>query len=321
MNKKISVKKKLLYSLILLVIVFVAAFFVYAAIARINVDRFTYIRLEDMKKERDYINLRGVDIHYEQYGKDQGKNILLVHGFAGSTLSYQNNVKALAQENTVYAIDLKGYGFSQKDIDGSYTLEEQSWIVSEFIEEKNLDPVIAVGHSMGSTVVLLSYDREPEKFEKLVLIASAGLSSSPNVLSRFISQAILDIIYFNFIVNENNFIDSLSSAFYDDAFVDSQVIANYKTPFRIENANKAFLRIVRDADDYGIRPILEKISIPTLIIWGREDGWIDVENAYLFHEIIDGSTLNIIDKAGHLPMEEQPEEANRIILDFIRLGK
>jgi hypothetical protein len=52
MNKKISVKKKLLYSLILLVIVFVAAFFVYAAIARINVDRFTYIRLEDMKKEK-----------------------------------------------------------------------------------------------------------------------------------------------------------------------------------------------------------------------------------------------------------------------------
>jgi pimeloyl-ACP methyl ester carboxylesterase len=246
---------------------------------------------------------------------------LLVHGFAGSTLSYQNNVKALAQENTVYAIDLKGYGFSQKDIDGSYTLEEQSWIVSEFIEEKNLDPVIAVGHSMGSTVVLLSYDRDPEKFEKLVLIASAGLSSSPNVLSRFISQAILDIIYFNFIVNENNFIDSLSSAFYDDAFVDSQVIANYRTPFRIENANKAFLRIVRDADDYEIRPILEKISIPTLIIWGREDGWIDVENAYLFHEIIDGSTLNIIDKAGHLPMEEKPEEANKIILDFIRLRK
>ncbi len=319
MNKKISVKKKFLYSLILLSVILMASFFVYAAIARISVNRFTDISFEDLKKEKEYISLRGVDIHYEQFGEDQGQNILLVHGFGGSTLSYKNNVKALAQENKVYAIDLKGYGFSQKDIDGSYTLEEQSRIVLAFIEEKNLDPVVAVGHSMGSTVVLLSYDKEPEKFEKLVLIASAGLSSSPNVFSRFISQAILDIIYLNFIINENNFVDSLSSAFYDNSYVDSQIIENYRRPFQIKNANKAFLRIVKDSDDYEIRPILEKISIPTLIIWGREDGWIDVENAYLFHEVINGSVLYIIDEAGHLPMEEKPDEANKILLDFIRL--
>ncbi len=317
LNKRLRAKNKILFCLAVFVMLSTVSFLIYAAFARIHVNRFTNINFEDLKRNKEYISLRGAEIHYEQYGESRNNNILLVHGFGGSTLSYKNNIAALAKENTVYAIDLKGYGFSQKDINGSYTLEEQSKIVSAFIEAKNLDNLIAVGHSMGATVVLLSYDREPEKFEKLVLIAGAGLSSSPNLFSRFISQTVLDIIYLHFILNEKNFIRSLSSAFYDNSYVDQKVIEDYRRPFRIKNANKAFLRIMRDSDNYEIKPILEKINIPTLIIWGREDEWIDLENAYLFHEIIDDSILKIIEDAGHLPMEEKYEQTNKILLDFI----
>jgi pimeloyl-ACP methyl ester carboxylesterase len=315
--EKRTLKRRTVSGLVFLVTLIVASIFIFSAVARIRVAIFTDLTFEDLKPGRDYVRLRGAEIHFEQYGDENNKDILLIHGFGGSTLSYKNNIAELSRNHNVFALDLKGYGYSERNLSGSYTLEEQSRIVLDFIKTQGLDDLTAVGHSMGSTVLLLCYEKEPHLFQELVLISSSGLSEAPSFFSGLVSQAIVDVIYFESIVKEERFIAFLSSAFYDNTYVDSTVIDDYRRPFKVKDTNKVLLRIIKDSRGYDIKPVLEKINIPTLIIWGRLDEWVSIEDGYLFNEMIKGSVLEVIDDAGHLPMEEKAEVVNRLLIEFI----
>ncbi len=294
------------------------AFFSYWGYVSNKINLFAATDFKSIQANNEFISLRGAEIHYVQEGRGQ-KTIILVHGLGGGAFTFRNNISALANKGyKVYAIDLKGFGLSEKVIGSDYSHTEQAKILLDFMEKKGIAKATVAGHSMGGRVALIAYDMKPQNFESIILIDSAGLeNNSPAFYSSLISQPIVDILYYNIFVKEKNFRQFLSSAFYSSDFVDPEVIRLYIESFKIKGANKAFLSIIKSNNTYDIESVLKKIDIPVLIIWGRHDGWINPESAYRFNLLIKGSEIAFIDNAGHVSMEEQSEAVNNKIIEFL----
>ena len=302
-----------------LAIVCLAAFFIYWAFASVQINRFLTLDFDSIKTGGSYIKIRGADIHYIEAGKGNN-HVLLVHGFGGGAFTFKNNIDFLAESGfKVYAIDLKGFGYSERIKNSDHSHIEQAKIILEFIDKKGIEKVSAAGHSMGGRVILIAYDIDPGKFEKIILIDSAGLEQNRSrFFSRILSQPIVDIIYYNLFLDRDSFTAFLSTAFYRKEYLSDSVIYAYLEPYRIKGSNKAYASIIKGNVDYNIESVLQKINIPALVIWGAEDTWIDLSQAYRFSSLLKNSKLEIIENAGHLPMEEKPDIFNIKVLEFLK---
>jgi 2-hydroxymuconate-semialdehyde hydrolase len=314
-NKKRKIALIIVFSIIGLLIV---AFFSYWGHTSQKINQFAATDFKSIQANQDFITLRGAEIHYVQKGSGE-RTIILVHGLGGGAFTFRNNIDALADKGyKVYAIDLKGFGLSEKVIGSDYSHIEQAKILLDFMEKKGIEKATVAGHSMGGRVALIAYDMKPQNFENIILIDSAGLeNNSPAFYNSLVTQPIVDILYYNIFVKEKNFRKFLSSAFFNSDFVSPEVIRLYLEPFKIKNANKAFLSVLKSNSAYDIESVLKKIDIPVFILWGRNDGWISLESAYRFNLLIKGSELAVIDNAGHVSMEEQPEAVNKKIIEFL----
>jgi pimeloyl-ACP methyl ester carboxylesterase len=132
--------------------------------------------LDDSWGERQVFDYHGVKINYYEAG--QGPPVILLHGIGACTYTWRYLAPALVADHRVFAIDLKGYGLSDKPEDGKYAMSDQADLVAEFIRTRDLHDLVLVGHSMGGGVTLMTYFKvrqdDPARIKKLVLIDSAG---------------------------------------------------------------------------------------------------------------------------------------------------
>jgi pimeloyl-ACP methyl ester carboxylesterase len=332
-----SFSKKLRISIIAIVsfiILLAVIFFSYWAFAVSRINSFAVFEPQKMQIEGSFIELREADIYYTEdkakidyNGAPQtpAQNIILVHGLGGGAFTYRHNTDALADAGfNVYAIDLKVFGYSERALKSDYSHIEQAEILLEFMEKKDIEKAIVAGHSMGGKIALIAYDKKPGKFEKIILIDSAGLEGTEGrqnngpAYSGALPQAVVDILYYNLFLNSDRFRNFLSSAFNDDGYFDEEVISYYLEPFKVKNTNLAYRYILKGNVPYDIKRVLKNIDIPVLIIWGDNDQWISVEHAHAFNNHIKGSQLEIIEDAGHVPMEEQAGAFNDIVTRFLK---
>ena len=320
-NKKDKNKRKrkiVIISVVSVVLILLLLFFTYYIYTYIQVKDFTDLELDSTVAEGQFIRLRGSDVHYIEKG-DGNRNLILIHGIGSGSFSFENNIDFLADAGfKVHAIDLKGFGYSERVIDSDHSHQEQARIVIEFMNKKGIETATLAGHSMGGRVILIAYDFDPEKFENIILIDSAGLEQMQfSGVMKFFTQPFVDILYFNLFVNRQNFKNFLSSAFYDKESVDDNVVDRYWMPFKIKDTNRVYLSILKGNTYHDIEAVLKKINIPVLIIWGEQDTWISVDNAYRFSELLPNCSVVVIPGAGHVPMEEKPEAVNRAIIEFL----
>jgi len=297
--------------------------FIYYRYVVFRVNKFINIDLNQIKTEGSLIKLRGVNIHYVERG-NKGKSIIFIHGLGANIFTFRYGIEELSKYHKVYVLDLKGHGYSERMLNSDYTLIEQARILLDFITKKKIGKVVAIGHSMGGEIVLLAYGLCPDKFEKLVLIDGFGFRNRFRFILTFVNYQIINVMYYHFFVKKSNFIKILRTLIYNNSFINENIIVNYLTPFRIKNSNKVFLKIIKGFTNglnrYNIKTFLESINIPTLIIWGKNDKWINVDSAYGFNNYIKNSSLEIIDEAGHDSIEEKHQVVNKILIDFINIG-
>lgn len=218
----------------------------------------------------------------------------------------------------VWAIDLLGFGSSDKPINAPYGLDLFVDQIQAFMDSKGIPSAHFVGNSMGGGVSIGVALQAPNRVKSLTLIASMGFPmqlpfffkmarTSPSIAKPLISRsliktAIRDIIYKK---------DSLSE----------QQIDAYWMPFTQPGGKEAFLELLRMFDNDLLEKMsasLKKISCPVLIIWGDHDSLIPVTHAKLFQQAIPHAELLIIKDCGHIPQEEEPDSVNARLLDFLQ---
>jgi pimeloyl-ACP methyl ester carboxylesterase len=251
-----------------------------------------------------------------------GDVLVLVHGFGGSTYSWRNVIRAQASKYRVIALDLPGFGFSDKPVNDPqlYAHQQQAATVAAFLDTLKVDQVSIAGHSMGGAVALLFALQYPQRVRNLILVDAAvrdkpGPSAPPIALfvqklpgvSAAVSRAF---------ASRKNGEKMLRSALYRKEVATPALLEGYVTPNMYHLSSKLMMA-VSEARSSATKPRLGEIRAPTLIIWGQHDPWISIKTAYVLQKGIVGSKLVVSPVSGHLPQEEDVDLFNHAMTSFL----
>ncbi len=281
------------------------------------------VSFEDYKTEipnseySEFAEINGVRIHYQEKG--EGTPLVLVHGYTSFAYTWKDVFEPLSKSFRVIAVDLKGFGFSEKPA-GDYTKRAQSVLVKGLLDHLKIEKTWLAGNSMGGDVSINVALQYPEVVKGLILIDSAGVkfeSKSPSASSSF------NIPFFGrafaalALTSDKLVRGGLERSYYDDSKITDEDVKIYHLPLNSVNGQRAAAFAVQQWDLYPIEKDLGNINCPTLIIWGAEDEVIPLEKGRKMNSLIKNSEMIVYEKTGHLPQEETPEKVAKDIKSFI----
>lgn len=256
-------------------------------------------------------------VHTEQAGS--GEPILLLHGFGGSTYTWRKVMPALAESHRVIAIDLNGFGYTQRPKSReSYTREGQEKLVLGVMDALGLDRAHVFGHSYGGGLSLFIASRHPERFRTLVLVDSSAPTYANDRRSRAASFRPLNNLFVrSFALRPGTIRKALEHSYYDDSLVTPELVQAYLDRLQIEGVSDAYYGLTAPVRSPQERVDLAKIDVPALVLWGAHDKLIDPEAGRRSSQVLPQGEFVLLAKSGHLPMEEEPEEFLRAVLPFL----
>ena len=274
-------------------------------------------------KESHYINVNNVELHYREWKPDSVKgNIMLIHGFSGSTFSWRKNTDTLVKCGyRVVAVDLPPFGYSsrQKGINHSSSYNAALlWKLADTLGGKNW---ILVGHSMGASVAGAMAAMRPSNTSKLVLVDGAFGGTTKQKRASFsgwiISSGPIKRLA-EFVANKKFFTykkikELLESAYSGPA--DSLDVVGYLAPFKIKKTASGIMEMGRAYEVESLS--LNALTMPTIAIWGKNDKWIPLKSGEQFIKKKTDAELFVIDGAGHCPMETHSSEFNKTLIRFL----
>jgi pimeloyl-ACP methyl ester carboxylesterase len=267
--------------------------------------------------------LAGASVHVRQIGDHrwsyleagQGPLIVLVHGFTGSKENWLPVMRGLAKTHRVIAVDLPGWGESERQASAGYGPSAQVERLAVFLAALKEPPTLLVGHSMGGQIVGLLAARHPELVDRILLMSSAGVKFEENEFGRdvlagrnpfeVLTRAELQR-YFDIVFMEPPFVPWPAS----EALVRRR---------RVDAAfeQKVLDSIGRGPEAFMLESELGRIQAPVLLLWCRNDRVIDVSAAEVFHQHLATSRTVLLAGCGHMPMMAQPDNVVEAIAAFL----
>ena len=299
---------------------FIATIFVLFSIVILFIINITNdIPLEELKtefknKNSRFIEVDGTFVHYVDEG--EGIPIILLHGTGASLHTWDLWAERLKDKYRVLRITLPGFGLSGPRSDKKYKIKDYVNLLESFVEKIGVEKFYLAGNSLGGSIAWLYTSFYDKKVKKLILINSSGFEFDevPFVIRIARNN------YLNFLIKKASpkFLikKSLKEVYFNDNFISKSIINRYYKLNLREGNRQAFIeRALINFTDHTSR--LKKIKSPTLVLWGKNDEWINVKFAQKFKKMIKNSSVSIMNDTGHIPMEEKPYESLKIIEDFL----
>jgi pimeloyl-ACP methyl ester carboxylesterase len=311
--------KKFLRLLLLLVVLaaIAFAFFWYSRPDDLNFESFR-AAVPHSSASR-FAEVNGVRVHYQERGT--GEVLILIHGNNSSAYSWKDVFDELAKQFRVVALDLKGFGFTEKP-EGDYRLETQAALVIGLLDQLKIERAVWCGSSMGGGVALAAAINYPQRVGSLILVDSSaftevagGASLAPAYVRwPYIGGAVTALA----LTSDSLVREGLRKSFHDASKVTNERVEAYYRPLQTRGGQRA-ARLVREQRDYTrIENSLDKIRCPVLIIWGEHDRLIWLEDGRRLQSKIAGSQFVIFTQCGHLPQEEAPERFAWEVVRFMK---
>jgi pimeloyl-ACP methyl ester carboxylesterase len=273
-----------------------------------------------------FLVVDGLKTYVQDMGPRQGPAVVFIHGFGGSTFSWRETLPVLASSGyRAIALDLKGFGLSDKSFNEDYSHAAQAAFVAGVMDELEVATATIAGHSMGASVLGHFATLFPERVDKLLIVdgsMNVGESDSNfdpvGWLLQFPPARQWARILMRWQLDDEQVTRRLLTAYYDPKFVTPEVATGYLAPQQIKDWELALLGIVRDSKKNDLAVPIDNITdAPILIIWGAEDTWVPISRGRALVDTFPDAELSIIPESGHLPMEEQAELFNEILLEFL----
>jgi pimeloyl-ACP methyl ester carboxylesterase len=263
-----------------------------------------------------------VKLFYEEEGK--GPPVLLIHGFGTSTYTWRRIAPELALNHRVIALDLKGFGQSDKPFDTRYSVSDQAELLAQFIEDHDLHDLTVVGHSFGGGVALrlaLDHDQRLKgRIERLVLLDTIAYPQHIPVFFRLLDLPIVSHLGVRMVPPTVQTRVALRIAYFDDNKIDPEEVETYAAPLRTAAGKHAIIYSAREIVPQDLEAIAgsyKSITLPTLILWCDHDRIVPLEVGLKLRRALPNSSLRLVPECGHMPQEEQPETTLKLLEDFI----
>ena len=269
------------------------------------------------------LTLHGHAVTYRTAGS--GPVLLLLHGIANSSQTWERVAPALSERFTLIAPDLLGHGESATPR-GDYSLGAHATAVRDLLTALGIEHVTVVGHSLGGGIAMQFAYQFPERCERLVLVSSGGLGREVHLLLRAAALPgadwVLPLLTSSRVVGAGRQLGGLLRRVRLAPGGDVEVLAQGFSSLDSAGSRQAFLHTVRAV----IEPSGQRVSahdrlalaslIPSLIVWGEKDSIIPVSHGAAAHEAMPGSRFEVFPGAGHLPHDADPDRFAAVLTEF-----
>jgi pimeloyl-ACP methyl ester carboxylesterase len=256
--------------------------------------------------------------------------ILLLHGFGASLDQWRNNFAELAQQRPVYALDLLGFGHSQK---AATVFNTDLWSaqVHDFWQTWIGCPVVLVGHSLGALVALNNAVQYPQMVDRLVMLTlpaareellSGWMETLSRTMERVFSTPLLIRPLF-YLVRQPWLIRKVLRGIYQaPERVDETLVEQFVRPTAERGAARTLCYLVRSRTELQFTPetkkLIPQLTMPTLLLWGQVDTVIPPAWGEQVAPLNPHVTFRVIPQGGHCFYDDQPERVNQEIMDWLQ---
>jgi pimeloyl-ACP methyl ester carboxylesterase len=291
----------------------------YNAFARKGVDQLTNL----IGGEEGGFEWRDSRIAFTRRGS--GPPMLLVHGIHPAAWSYEwhDNVDALARTNTVYTIDLLGFGRSDRPAI-RYSARLYISLISDFVHQVIGEPCVLVASSLSGAYAIVLAARDPQRFPAIALIAptglirlnkTAGVSGEAGRLA--VETPIVGTAMFNTLVSHRNLRRWLEKTYADDTIITDDLVDIYYWTAHQRGARHAPAAFISGHLNIDVRQALRRLTQPTLLVWGEEGSATPIEEFRGFRAVKPDLELSVLTPAGDLPHDERPDDFNVILSTWL----
>ena len=250
--------------------------------------------------------------------------MVFVHGLGGQWRNWIANMPEVASHRRAVALDLPGFGGSAMPLE-DVSISGYARVVDELCECLDLGPVVVVGNSMGGFIAAELAITRPERVERLVLVDAAGMVPTRRERASAVAALWATAVLGARLAAANHQVASrprlrhaaLRLVAHDPrrlpADLTYHALLDGERPAMVPALKAALSYITSDWADG-----LANITCPTAVVWGASDALIPVRHAGEWVRRIPHAYSVTIEGAGHVPMIEQPERFNRVLLDFIQ---
>lgn len=263
-----------------------------------------------------------VRLHFSDTGR--GDPVLLLHGLGASSYAWRFVIPSLAKKNRVIALDLKGFGRSDKPKDGKYSLFDQAELVDKFIRKHNFKKLTLVGHSFGGGVALAlaikDQKRKKPRLKKLILIDSISYKQKIPWGISLMRTPIISDLGIALIPPETQMKVALQFAYHDDSKIPPDAPREYAKQITSPGGKYALLRTAAQLMPENIEQFTKQyrnLTVETMLIWCRRDGIVPVAYGKRLYNNLPNARMHILPACVHLPQEELPQLTSKLMIDFI----
>ncbi len=266
--------------------------------------------------DSQFLDTGDARIHYRDQGPRNAPVLLLVHGGNGSLHTWEKMIDALDDRYRLISFDMPGHGLTGPSKSGDYSASAMTKVATQVLDSARVKNATWVGNSMGGWIVWRAALDVPGRVNAIVLLDAAGAQGVQPIkpyLGARLSQSWLGRLVMPHVTPESIIRSSLVQTVADSGQVTDTVVKRYWELLRYPGNRKAAgdrSLVDREPDKWNE---IGSLKMPVLLIWGKKDSVIPVAHGTAFAKAIKGSSLIIIEKAGHLPMEEQPVEVAKAI--------
>jgi pimeloyl-ACP methyl ester carboxylesterase len=268
------------------------------------------------------VQIKGHTIFYITEG--EGEPLLLIHGYGAGMWVWEKQIDFLSRFYRVYALDLIGHGFSDRP-KIPYTPETYIYFLRDFMDRVGIEKAILIGNSMGGGIAWAMASLFPSRVKKLILTDCVP----PDVLDQVRNDsfktlvAMKDIPLLSYLLftsrNRRSIRWILQECVFDTKRITSEVLDRQYQLSKIRGSSWVLYSTIKNAKEAPkLRDCLSRIYQPTLLLWGEGDLIFPPSVGEDLHQSIKGSKFQVIDKSGHIPMWETPNEVNQAILSFLQ---
>jgi len=279
----------------------------------------------DWREHLQEVEVGGDRVHYVELGPPPDEQeplaIVFVHGLSGCWQNWLENMPHFARRHRVLALDLPGFGSSP--VPGwEISIPAYGKLVLEFCDAVGMRDCAVVGNSMGGFIAAEAAIAQPDRFERLVLVSAAGVSSArlrrqpTEVAARMLAAATPLLFKFQTRTFRRPRARrrAFAGLFHSPEKLRRELIWEF---FNGGDRAQSFVEALSTLAGYDFLDRLQEVEVPTLVVWGAQDHVVPPADSLEFARRLSNSRLEVFDRTGHLPMAERPVRFNRLLERFL----
>jgi pimeloyl-ACP methyl ester carboxylesterase len=267
-------------------------------------------------------------VFYRHAGDEAATPVLFVHGVGAGTRSFmwRRNFLPLAREFRTYAIDLLGFGYSDKPAAAPYSSDLYVELLSDFLREVVGRPALLVGHGLSAAFATRAADEHAGLVRSLVLVSpNCGENSGarPGMAGAafygLLHSPVLGISFYNAVTSERSVRDyAREHLFYEKRFATPRLVAHYYAVSHLPGAQHAATAFLSGYLNTDIREPFARLRQPVTLAWGKQDTANPIERAGQLLRLNPRARLELFDRCRQMPQEEHAERFNSLLREAAR---